>query len=81
MNFLPIIVWIANDREPAMTKPETVLTDIEWFEYALVIFADKTRLVTEFGALPDILPFEDYLCVTHVTMTKEQFEALPEFES
>lgn len=55
--------------------------EVEWVDYALVIFADKTRLVTEFQSLPYILPFEDYVCVTHVTMTPEQFECLPEFES
>lgn len=57
------------------------LNDAHWIEYALVIFADKTRLLTEFKSLPGILPFEDYICVTHVTMTKEQFEAMPEFEA
>lgn len=65
-----------------MNKPETVLyPSIELIEYALVIFADKTRLVTEFQSLPDLLPFEDYLCVTHVIMTKAQYEDLPEFEA
>lgn len=48
--------------------------------FAKVIFSDGCKLICSFQELPDILRHEEYDRVEHIPMTKEEYDALPEFE-
>lgn len=71
-----------------MSRPSTVdawrdneaPADSEFLNLAKVTFDGEDTLITPFDTLIDILPAHDgTYVVEHVRMTREVFEALPEF--